>query len=302
MAQKTRIYVDMDGTLANFSEQPNYLERMFEKGFFEKLRPYKEAVKAVNVLAKDKTNYEVFVLSACVDGEPPYCMKEKNKWIDKYLPNINEKHRIFIPMGANKAKLIKPTSRDILYDDYNVNLIQWEEYGGIAVKCLNDVNGKGLHAPHFEGRCFHNDAPCNCICNYLHSVAKCNDAVKIWLNYQDETVYWSKLCESKFENGEMKFNVFNDLANHFDIANHPEKTDDFVKELWETCDRDTVYIHLPSFSSAEMVYEEIDADFTNFTYTDILNIQEKIRSFQSDYQENDLPLDLTDDELNNGRK
>lgn len=145
-----RLYVDMDGVLANFAEQPKYLERMFEKGFFKELSPYEKAVDAVNRLAASD-DIEVYVLSACIDGEPPHCQIEKNEWIDRYLPNIDKEHRIFLPMGENKAELIQPISTDILWDDYNVNLLQWREAGGVAVKCLNDMNGKGLKGPHFYG-------------------------------------------------------------------------------------------------------------------------------------------------------
>lgn len=145
-----RLYIDMDGVLANFAEQPKYLERMFEKGFFSELSPYEKAVDAVNRLAATD-DIEVYILSACIDGEPPHCQIEKNEWIDRYLPNIDAEHRIFLPMGQNKAELIQPISTDILWDDYNVNLLQWREAGGVAVKCLNDMNGKGLKGPHFYG-------------------------------------------------------------------------------------------------------------------------------------------------------
>ncbi len=48
----TLLFVDMDGTLARFHDEVQYLERMFEKGFFLGLKPFGEAVRAVNSLAE----------------------------------------------------------------------------------------------------------------------------------------------------------------------------------------------------------------------------------------------------------
>ncbi len=152
-----KLCVDMDGVLSNLAEQPQYLERMFERGFFRELSPYQKAVEAVNRLA-ESDDIEVYILSACIDGEPPYCQIEKNEWIDRHLPNIDQTHRIFLPIGENKAELIKPVSTDVLWDDYNVNLLQWRDAGGRAVKCLNDMNGKGLKAPHFYGESVSNQS------------------------------------------------------------------------------------------------------------------------------------------------
>lgn len=43
---KKRLLVDMDGTLARFHDQANYLERMFEKDFFRELEPFENMVEA----------------------------------------------------------------------------------------------------------------------------------------------------------------------------------------------------------------------------------------------------------------
>ena len=44
---KKRLLVDMDGTLARFHDQANYLERMFEKDFFRELEPLEKMVEGV---------------------------------------------------------------------------------------------------------------------------------------------------------------------------------------------------------------------------------------------------------------
>ncbi len=96
-----RIFVDMDGTLARFHDEVGYLERMFEKGFFSGLQPFQQAVQAINDLARYSKDCELFILSATVDGEPPYCCDEKNQWLDRYCPEIDQAHRLFTKIGIS---------------------------------------------------------------------------------------------------------------------------------------------------------------------------------------------------------
>lgn len=44
LQERTKIYIDMDGTIARFHDENLYLERMFEKGFFIDLKPFENAV------------------------------------------------------------------------------------------------------------------------------------------------------------------------------------------------------------------------------------------------------------------
>ena len=108
-----RIFVDMDGTLARFHDEVGYLERMFEKGFFSGLQPFQQAVQAINDLARYSKDCELFILSATVDGEPPYCCDEKNQWLDRYCPEIDQAHRLFTKIGISKSekRSMTPPSR-----------------------------------------------------------------------------------------------------------------------------------------------------------------------------------------------
>lgn len=147
---KKRIFIDMDGTLARFHDEVQYLERMFEKGFFENLKPFENIVLAVSYFKKEHPDVELFILSACVDGEPPYCKEEKNTWIDKLFPNeFDSEHRIFTSVGKAKSEYIPGgiTKGDYLIDDYNANLEQWKRDGGVSIKCKNNINNKGLVGP-----------------------------------------------------------------------------------------------------------------------------------------------------------
>ncbi len=135
---KKILYIDMDDTIAIFQKK-NCLELMYERGYFENLKPRKLA-KTINELAK---KYKIIVLSACVNT--PYCKKEKINWIGKNIPNVNS--YILCNVGENKAKVLKDKGykidkNAILIDDYSKNIFQWEENGGTAIKFINNFNNK----------------------------------------------------------------------------------------------------------------------------------------------------------------
>ena len=165
MTDKIRIFVDMDGTIARFHDENLYLERMFEKGFFSGLKPFDNAVEAIKHIIDNHPNADVYVLSAAITT--PYCLAEKNAWLDKYLPNIDKEHRIFVENLSTAKSLCVPGSymykddngkyhnkifkNDILIDDYNKNLEEWEKDGGTAIKAKNNINHKGLHGELWKG-------------------------------------------------------------------------------------------------------------------------------------------------------
>jgi len=156
-----RLFVDMDGTLTRFHDEINYIERMWEKDFFLNLKPFDEFVQGLKMFIKNNSDTEVFILSAAIDGEPPYCVNEKNKWLDTYLPEIDKEHRIFTNIGKPKASYIPKgiNNDDYLFDDYNKNLIEWQEYGGISIKCKNNINHKGLVGEIWKGKIIDNSSP-----------------------------------------------------------------------------------------------------------------------------------------------
>ena len=146
-----RLYVDMDGTMARFHDEVKYLERMYEDGFFLSLKPFKTVVEAIDLIAKGG-GVEIFILSSCVTKQ---CREEKKEWLKAHLPNIPESHYIFVDIGSNKAlsvgRLI--SYDDVLLDDYNVNLEEWQEAGGHPIKLVNNINHKGLFGPLWQGQC-----------------------------------------------------------------------------------------------------------------------------------------------------
>ena len=137
----TRIFFDMDGVLAEYRQVP--VEEYLRKGYFAELAPQTEALNALADLAQDP-RYEVHTLSA-VYAENPYAESEKREWLRKNLPEqaLRNLKSLFCFCGESKADAvpggIRPT--DILVDDYNANLRDWQEKG-VAIKLLNGINDR----------------------------------------------------------------------------------------------------------------------------------------------------------------
>lgn len=162
---KKRLFVDMDGTLSRFHDEAQYLERMYEKGFFENLKPFENLVSGLKQFMRKNPDVEVFILSGAVIGEPPYCVAEKNNWLDLNLPEIDQKHRIFTSIGKHKATFISGGigTEDYLLDDYNVGLEEWQQDGGTSIKCKNNINHKGKVGPLWQGKLVDNSLPAEAI-------------------------------------------------------------------------------------------------------------------------------------------
>lgn len=169
---KYRLFVDMDGTLARFHDEVQYLERMWEEGFFLNLKPFENMLQAVKHLAEQNNDIEVYILSAAIDGEPPYCCKQKNQWLDKHLSEIDSFHRIFTRVGVPKSDYIpgEIDKNDFLLDDYNKNLEEWLDFGGSSIKCVNNINHKGLVGKLWEGELVRTADEPGLICEQLSSI------------------------------------------------------------------------------------------------------------------------------------
>lgn len=116
-------YVDMDGVLANFDRERNAVERFrVEKGFFYKLKPFKNNVKSLRKQIKENKN-QIFILTASPNEQAD---GDKIKWLEKYVPEMKKENIICIRNGQRKVDYMK-TNKGVLFDDYHLNLEQWLE-------------------------------------------------------------------------------------------------------------------------------------------------------------------------------
>lgn len=133
-----RLFIDMDGCVARFYAEQNYLEEMYEKGFFKRLRPYAKMILSLKKFAQRHPEVELCILSAYPSNS--YAEEEKNEWLDIYFPI---KKRIFMNVGKSKSSCIPDISKDdFLLDDHTKNLVEWENAGGTGIKVRNEINCK----------------------------------------------------------------------------------------------------------------------------------------------------------------
>ena len=138
ITDKQRLFVDMDGTLAEF-KTVDTLETLYEKDYFINLKPNENVLGAIKQLIADN-DFDVYILSAYLT-DSRYALEEKNAWLDKYLPELPQEKRLFVPCGTDKSVavpgLIRPD--DYLLDHYTKNLSEWEPPAR-GIKLINGIN------------------------------------------------------------------------------------------------------------------------------------------------------------------
>lgn len=210
---KQRLFVDMDGTLAEF-KVVDTLETLYEPGYFYSLKPQENVVEAIKLMTRygneGNSEVEVYVLSAYL-SDSNYALNEKNAWLDKYLPEIDKEHRLFLPCGEDKWKFIKNTvgdsgnpEKDYLLDDYSINLHSWDPPAR-GIKLMNGINGnKGTWAnPELKKNSISVDRGgwdlFNCLKNIIHDGALYNDALNVYNNIFNEQEYINQFKQKTTE-------------------------------------------------------------------------------------------------------
>lgn len=291
MTTKSRLFIDLDGTVARFYDaSPNYLEQMYEKGYFRNLQPYEEMTEGIKLFMEQHKDVEVFTLSAKVNGEPPYCEAEKQEWLDEYLPEIDREHRLFTEIGHNKAEYIPNgiSNTDVLYDDYNKNLIDWENSGGVALKCHNNINMKGLGAyggdkVMWEGQVLKNDIEPQDIANSLYeTVSAAQSMSSVNGKPLNETVRTALKLINNFSVAEFgDTSAYDDVQDLSDVAlayttdsdeELPIQVSADLENFRIVTEYDNVVAHIDSYNSLEEMNELC---FENLNFDDLIYLSEK---------------------------
>lgn len=137
IASDTVLFVDLDGTTAMWN--PNGAWQ--SEGYYKNLDPMQNVIDALKKVAEEK-GYELYILSAYPSKG---AKQDKMEWVDKHIPFIDEKHRLFVPFGENKAEFIEAlgltASGKLLISDYSPELHDWVEQKGWGLKVMNGFNG-----------------------------------------------------------------------------------------------------------------------------------------------------------------
>lgn len=143
------IYFDMDGTLANLYNVPNWLEKLQN----EDATPYTDATPLVklNVLARllnklQKNGYIIGIVSwLAKNGTTEYNTKvttAKINWLKTHLASVNFDEVVIAEYGTPKGEIVAEPN-GILFDDENANRDAWK---GTAYDVYNIIEVlKGLN-------------------------------------------------------------------------------------------------------------------------------------------------------------
>lgn len=127
-----KIYLDMDGTIADLYGVKNWLEKLVNGD----ASPYAEATRLVEeetLTALVNAGYELGIVSWLSKNSTKEYDKmvrtAKREWLAKNFPNIHFKEIHIVKYGTPKSKVVKEKN-GILFDDEERNRNEWK---GLAV-------------------------------------------------------------------------------------------------------------------------------------------------------------------------
>lgn len=140
------IFIDMDGCIAKYDQSK------FDGLYPEYLRPDTHVflkceadTRMIAILEELNKNFNVYILTGVYNQGSIALghIADKWAWLQKNCPFIKKEQ--FIPTCfpkplAIKTRGLKIDAQQILIDDYNRNLREWNEAGGCGVKYLNGIN------------------------------------------------------------------------------------------------------------------------------------------------------------------
>lgn len=145
-------YFDMDGVIAKYEkdayvgENPRWLRK--NEHYFLNLEPDRKILEFIDLLHQRcrYTGDNIYILTSLPVNGAIFNehFHDKISYINKWLPYIDINH-ILISVTSKRdcVEYIHDhniTENDILIDDFNLNLTDWELAGGKSVKYCNGIN------------------------------------------------------------------------------------------------------------------------------------------------------------------
>lgn len=130
------LYIDMDGVINLFEHNPHARINMWNSGYFYNISP-RENIES-DLIEISKYVDGIVILTKCIERKE--VEEEKRKFVEKYLPHVNNLSIIFVPYAESKNKYIDSDCFTILLDDGVKNIMECE--GKCDICILFDENDK----------------------------------------------------------------------------------------------------------------------------------------------------------------
>ena len=135
-----RIWFDMDGTIADLYAVEDWLPKLraYDETPYMDAAPLLRLSALARVLNKiQRQGVEIGIISwLSKDPDPVYGAKvttAKREWLAKHLPSVNWDYVRIVPYGTPKSEAVNIQPHDVLFDDEERNLVEWESNGGWAL-------------------------------------------------------------------------------------------------------------------------------------------------------------------------
>ena len=179
---KIKIYFDMDGVLARYDrhayegEYPAY--KQMGGHYFRNVMPDARMVQLLETAEKRPEEFECNVITTLNNHGGLFLeqYRDKLEWLGEHVEGMTfDVNGNFIPIIGSKRRVASWLKRnrldymDVLIDDFNPNLRDWQEHGGLAVKYLN-----GINSPSFDGPMITTDMSSEDILEMLRILSRVN--------------------------------------------------------------------------------------------------------------------------------
>lgn len=148
-------YFDMDGVLALYEreayEGKSALYMMKGMHYYRNVKPDDKMLNVIRMLNSnihEKPTSKIYILTSLSNQGYAYLeqYRDKVEWCKQYLPFIDTDKQFIACVSSKRETIQELTFRDrlsysdILIDDYNNNLIGWQDAHGTAIKYCNGIN------------------------------------------------------------------------------------------------------------------------------------------------------------------
>lgn len=145
-------YFDMDGVVVEYNigaftgDDPLYLQK--NAHYFRDLEPDYRMLEVIDTMFK-RSRYSgdhIYLLTSIPMNGAIFNehFHDKITWINKWLPYLDiNSILISVTSKRDAVEYIQNhqlSEKDILIDDYNKNLMDWQKNGGVSVKYCNGIN------------------------------------------------------------------------------------------------------------------------------------------------------------------